>query len=110
MDLPEPGQDLARVHAALEELQRHLAPHGVRLLRSPDEAETAFAEFFHQAKGSQDIASFLIAVFQGRDAIFRQGTCGGFRESSGIRKHGHALSIRIMHHDPPNHAASTLPR
>ena len=77
------GEDLAGVHAALEELERDLALDGVGLLGTPDEAEAAFAEFFHQAKRTHHIAGLFIA-------ILRRVGC---RESSGIRRHGVALSI-----------------
>jgi len=42
--LLEAGEDLAGVHAALEELERDLALDGVGLLGTPDEAEAAFAK------------------------------------------------------------------
>ena len=88
--LLEAGEDLAGVHAALEELEGDFALDGVRLLGTPDEAEAAFAELFYEAIGTELIARLFIAVFQRLCPIPQRG---GFRESSGIRRHGIALSI-----------------
>ena len=71
------SQDLARVHAALQELQRHFPFHRVRLLRAPHETEPALAQFFHQAKGSQNIAGLFIAAFQRLHPVLQRVCCGG---------------------------------
>ena len=88
--LLEAGEDLAGVHAALEELEGDLALDGLGLLGPPDEAEAAFAELFDEAVGTEDIADFFIAVFQRLHPILQRSSC---RESSGIRGHGISLSI-----------------
>ena len=41
--LSKPGNDLSAVHARLDDLQRHLASHGLGLLGAIDLAETALS-------------------------------------------------------------------
>ena len=88
--LLEAGEDLAGVHAALQELERDFTLDGVRLLRTPDEAEAALAELFHQAKRAHHISRLFVAVLHRRHPIPQRG---GFCESVGIRRHGISLSI-----------------
>ena len=53
--LLEARDDLLRVHAELDDLQRHAPPHRLLLLGHPDDAEAAFADLLEQLV----IASFL---------------------------------------------------
>ena len=52
----EPGDDLLRIHARLDDLQRHLAAHGLRLLGHVDDAHAAFADLLQQLVGADDRA------------------------------------------------------
>ncbi|HNB81428.1 MAG TPA: CoA transferase subunit A [Chitinophagaceae bacterium] len=55
----EAGHDFLRVHAQLEDLQRDLAAHRLRLLRHPDGAEAAFADRFQQLVAANQRARLL---------------------------------------------------
>jgi hypothetical protein len=44
----EAREDLAGVHARLDELDRHATPNWLRLLGNPDGSHSAFADFFQQ--------------------------------------------------------------
>ena len=55
----ETGDDLARVHARLDELQRHLAADGVRLLGHENDAKPAFADLLQELVGANDRAGTL---------------------------------------------------
>ena len=48
----EAGNDLPRVHAGLEDLERDAASDGLRLLGHEDNAEPALANLFQQLVGS----------------------------------------------------------
>ena len=48
----EAGDDLLGVHAALDQLERDLAPHRLALLGGPDLAHPAFAELLHKTVGA----------------------------------------------------------
>ena len=50
----EAGEDLAAVHAGLDDLQRHLAADRLFLLGHVDAAHAAFAEQFQQLVGAND--------------------------------------------------------
>ena len=44
----EAGNDLAAVHAGLDDFERHLAADRVRLLGDKDQAEAPFADLLHE--------------------------------------------------------------
>ena len=46
--------DLLGVHARLDDLQRDLAAHGLRLLGHVDDAHAALADLLHQLVGADD--------------------------------------------------------
>ena len=48
----EPGDDLGGVHPRLDDLQRHLAVHRVRLLGPVDHTHAALAQPFDQPVGA----------------------------------------------------------
>ena len=52
----EAGDHLPRVHARLDDLQRHLAADGLRLLGHVDQAHAAFADLLQQLVGADDRA------------------------------------------------------
>ena len=52
----EPGDDLLRVHARLDDLQRHLAAHGLGLLGHVDDAHAPFADLLQQLVRADDRA------------------------------------------------------
>ena len=51
----------ARVHAGLDELQGHLAPHRLRLLGHPDCAHASLADRFQQLVAAGDDGAGLLA-------------------------------------------------
>src|SRR5262249_35089073 len=53
------GDDLARVHARLEDLERNLAPDRLSLLGQVDDAEAALADRFQQLVGADHRAGML---------------------------------------------------
>ena len=55
----EAGDDLPGVHAGLDDLQRHLAAHGVRLFGDVDDAHAPLADQLPQRVGADDGAGFL---------------------------------------------------
>ena len=55
----EPGDDLARVHARLDDLQGHLAANRVLLLGDEDQAEPSLADLLHELVGTDDRAGAL---------------------------------------------------
>ena len=48
----EAGDDVARVHARLDDLQRDLAAHGMLLLGHEDQAHAPLADLLHQLVGA----------------------------------------------------------
>ena len=50
----EPGDDLAGVHAGLDDLEGHLAVDRLDLLGHEDQAEAAFADFLQQLVAADD--------------------------------------------------------
>ena len=50
----EAGDDLAGVHAGLDELEGDFAADGLVLLGDVDEAHAAFADLFHELVGADD--------------------------------------------------------
>ena len=56
----EPGDDLARVHARLEDLQGHLASDGVCLLGHEHHAEPALADLLQQFVRADDRTGALV--------------------------------------------------
>ena len=56
----------SRVHARLDDLQRHLAAHGLRLLGHVDDAHAPFADLFQQLVGADDRAG---AFGEGRSRV-----------------------------------------
>ncbi len=59
----EPGYDVARVHARLENLQGHLAADRLRLLGHEDDAEAALADLLEQFVGADDRAGAFAKRF-----------------------------------------------
>ena len=55
----EPGDDIARVHARLDDLQGHLAANGVPLLGDEDQAKASLADLLHEFIGTDDRAGAL---------------------------------------------------
>jgi hypothetical protein len=55
----EAGDDLAGVHAGLDDLEGDLAVHGLALLGHPDLAHAAFADLLQQLVGADDGAGDL---------------------------------------------------
>ena len=55
----EPGDDIARIHARLDDLQGHLAADGVLLLGDEDQAEPPLADLLHEFIGTDDRAGAL---------------------------------------------------
>ena len=52
----EAGDDVARVHARLDDLEGHLAANGVLLLGDEDQAHPALADLLHELVGADDRA------------------------------------------------------
>ena len=50
----EAGNDLPRIHAGLDDLQSHLAAHGIGLQGDIDNAHAAFANLFRELVGTDD--------------------------------------------------------
>ena len=57
--LLEAGDDLLRIHAEIDDLQRDATPHGLDLLRHPDHAETALADLLEELVRPDAVAGFL---------------------------------------------------
>ena len=55
----EPGDDLLRVHPRLDDLQGHLAAHGLTLFGHVDDAHAPLADLLHQLVGADDGARLL---------------------------------------------------
>ena len=71
----EARDNLARVHARLEDLQRHLAADRFLLLGHEDNAEAAFADLFQELVGPDDRAGAFRARFSDRGSQSRRGRC-----------------------------------
>ena len=70
----EAGDDLLGVHARLDDLQGHLAAHGLRLLGHVDDAHAPLADLLHQLVGADDRArAFREARRFDRDRRRRRG-------------------------------------
>jgi hypothetical protein len=55
----EPGNDLPRVHAQLDDLERHTAADRLFLLGHVNDAATAFADFLEQLVTANSVAGFF---------------------------------------------------
>src|SRR5438309_9970981 len=78
----EAGDDLARIHAGLDDLQSHLAADGVLLFGDKDQSHAAFADLLHQLVGADD----------------RAGTLGeGMRLSGGDERVSRKLSLSAVY-------------
>ncbi len=69
----EPRDDLLRIHARLDDLERHLATHGLRLLGQVDDAHSPFADHLRELVGADDRAegSPLAAVLGSKTGEYR---------------------------------------
>ncbi len=65
----EPGDDLARVHARLDDLQGHLAANRVLLLGDEDQAKSPLADLLHEFVGADHGAGALGDGIKSRGAV-----------------------------------------
>ena len=106
---PEPGEDLAAVHAGLDELERDRPPHRLGLLGHVDRAHAPLADRLEQLVRADDRAG----AFAGRSAptatFGRRGGIDGrrFEEAACRDDHGASRSsIPARSVSSPPHAAS----
>ena len=91
--LLEARDHLLRVHAQLDDLQRHAPPHRLLLLRHPDGAEAALADLLQQLVGPDAFARLL--RLEPRELLRDLG-----RDLRLIQKIGH-VGVRLQQHPHP---------
>jgi hypothetical protein len=78
----ETGDDLPRVHAELDDLQRDAAPHRCGLLGEVNDAAAALADFAHERVAADHVAGFFLGE-RGHRRKRRALDGGGFEKRAG---------------------------